>query len=88
MYRDNLKIFLKGSRAKKEALQHKNPSRFDHFKNVWDLRLNPLVQGYPQQYVHGLCHWFPNGPPLSKIPLPVPVPVRPWGGTACTVAII
>ena len=107
MYRENLKIFLKGSKTKKEALQQKNPSLFEHFKKIWEVRSNHLVQGYPQQYIyyllacfkpgcsHGLCqrlvgssrddfHWFPNGPPLSQVPLPVVDPARPWGGMSCT----
>ena len=50
MYRENLKIFLKGSKTKKEALQRENPSQFEHFKKIWEIRSNHLVQGYPQQY--------------------------------------
>lgn len=107
MYRENLKIFLKGSRAKKEALQQDNPSLFEHFKTIWEVRSNHMVQGYPQQYIyfllacfkpgcpHGLCQrlvgssrndflWFPNGPPLLQIPVPVVDPARPWGGSSCT----
>ena len=25
-------------------------------------------------------HWYPGGPPITHIPLPVPDPARPWGG--------
>ena len=28
--------------------------------------------------------WFPGGPPLSYIPIPIPDPARPWGSTNCT----
>ena len=107
MYREKLKIFLKGSKAKKVALRQENPSLFEHFKTIWEVRSNHMVQGYPQQYIyfllacfkpecpHTLCqklvgssrndfHWFPNGPPLLQIPLPVVDPARPWGGSSCT----
>ena len=107
LYRDNLKIFLKGSKQKKERLQRENPSMFEHFRAVWEVRSNHLVQGYPQQYIyyllacfkpacsHGLCqkltgssrsdfHWFPSGPPLTLLPLPVADPERPWGGLTCS----
>ena len=38
---------------------------------------------------HPLCQsgkeheWFPNGPKLDKLLLPVPDPKRPWGSTDC-----
>lgn len=41
---------------------------------------------------HPLCHqsnfgeqtWFPGGPPLSYLPVPVPDPAQPWGSKDCT----
>ena len=40
---------------------------------------------------HPLCEqtseqmsWFPNGPPLSHLPFPIPDPARPWGNPECT----
>ena len=58
MYRENLKIFLKGSKTKKESLQRENPSLFEHFKTIWEIRSNHLVRGYPQQYIFYLLACF------------------------------
>lgn len=44
--------------------------------------------------IHPLCQkhvgmsqsnfmWFPQGPPLTYLPLPVPDPERPWGNNSC-----
>ena len=49
--RDLLNIFLKGSRASKEALQREHPDVYDYFQQVWDLRCRHMVQGLPAQYV-------------------------------------
>ena len=35
VYCENLKIFLKGSKTKKEALRQESSSLFEHFKAVW-----------------------------------------------------
>ena len=28
--------------------------------------------------------WYPGGPPISHLPLPVPDPERPWGNNTCS----
>ena len=33
---------------------------------------------------HDLPTWYPGGPPLCKLPLPIPDQKQPWGGTSCT----
>ena len=63
MYRENLKIFLKGSKAKKAALRQENPSLFEHFKTIWEVRSHHLVEGYPQQYIYFLLACFKPGCP-------------------------
>ena len=30
------------------------------------------------------CTWYPGGPPLTHLPLPLPDPDRPWGNPSCT----
>ena len=30
------------------------------------------------------CTWYPGGPPLTHLPLPLPDPDRPWGSPSCT----
>jgi hypothetical protein len=47
--------------------------------------IHPLCKtGKPAIEPH--CTWFPNGPPLSYFPLPIPDVDRPWGGdcTSCS----
>ena len=56
-----MKIFLKGSKQKKEQLQHENSSMFEHFRAIWEVRSNHLVQGYPQQYIYYLLACFKPG---------------------------
>ena len=35
------------------------------------------------QVITQLPHWYEGGPPVSCIPLPIPDPDRPWGGSNC-----
>lgn len=46
---------------------------------------------YKPDCLHPFCssagrilHWFPNGPPISYVPLPIPDPDQPWGSTTCS----
>ena len=55
-----------------------------------------IVQGYPCQYatcIIPLCKrlagsdlnqykWFPGGPSVTAIPIPIGDPTRPWNGTS------
>ena len=50
-YRSNLKLFLKGTKAKKAALQASEPAMYSLFEEVWKVRNDHIVQGYPSQYV-------------------------------------
>ena len=52
-----------------------------------------LLCCYKEQCPHLRCQsgqpsdpptWYPGGPPLSNITLPVSDQERPWGGTSCT----
>ena len=52
-----------------------------------------LLCCYKDQCPHPRCQrgqpsdlstWYPGGPPLCNLPLPVPDQKRPWGGTSCT----
>lgn len=58
MYRENLKVFLKGSKQKKAALKRESPTMYEHFQAVWDVRSDHLVKGYPQQYIYYLLCCF------------------------------
>ena len=105
-YREKLKVFLKGSRKKKQVLQRDNPEVHELFETIWDIRSRHMVTGLPRQYVyflvccyqkectHPVCQsapgknpntltWFPGGPLLKNIPLPVQDPCRPWGSQDC-----
>ena len=51
-----------------------------------------LVCCFQPHCPHPICHsgcqsnsleWFDGGPPVTHIPLPVPDPARPWGGSNC-----
>ena len=95
----HLVVFLKGTKAKREALKRENPDLLNHFQTVWDIRNHHMVKGLPPNYVFylkccyqpGCTHpaekslhsWFQGGPPLTYLPLPVPDPERPWGNTSC-----
>ena len=104
-YHDKLKIFLKGSKKKKQALQKEDPEVYELFQTVWDVRSRHMIPGLPRQYVyflvccyqegcsHPVCQstpgpntltWFPGGPPVNFIPLPVKDTSRPWGNQNCS----
>ena len=105
-FRDQLKIFLKGSKVKKEQLKLAEPELYSLFNEVWSVRQHHVIDGLPGQYmfllvccfdhdcIHPRCKesgsmyreiltWFPGGPPLTYIPLPVPDRDRPWGSSEC-----
>ncbi len=42
---------------------------------------HPRCQAGPPQTI---STWYPGGPPLSHLPLPIPDKERPWGGTCST----
>jgi len=51
-----------------------------------------LVCCYKPTCLHLLCQkgkplsvptWYPNGPPVTTLPLPIPDPDRPWGNANC-----
>ena len=104
--REQLKIFLKGSKIKREQLKLAEPELYSLFNEVWSVRHNHMIGGLPGQYmfflvccfdkncIHPRCKesgsmcremltWFPGGPPLTYIPLPVPDQDRPWGNKEC-----
>lgn len=52
-----------------------------------------LICCYKEDCPHPRCQagrprnpveWYPGGPPLTQLPLPVPDPDHPWGSTTCT----
>ena len=57
-YRENLKVFLKGGKTKKERLQISQPNLYEMFEKVWTVRSNHMVTGYPPQYVFFLLPCF------------------------------
>ena len=61
--REALKIFLKGTKAKKEQLQREEPNLYSYFEKVWMVRNNHIVKGLPQQYIFFLyCCFTPTCP--------------------------
>ena len=56
--RDQLKIFLKGSKAKKEQLKHAEPELHKLFTEVWRVREQHMVSGLPNQYIFYLLCCF------------------------------
>ena len=94
LMRDKLLIFLKGIVQAKKALQKDYPELFSEFKTV--LRKRHMVPDLPQQYIfycpHPRCQagrpespyrWYPQGPLITTLPLPIGDPKRPWGSTVC-----
>ena len=49
--RKELIIFLKGSKKAKEQLKHDNPTLFEYFTEIWDIRNNHLDESFPLNYV-------------------------------------
>lgn len=101
---NDLTIFLKGSKKKKEQLRKEKPDVYKYFKKVWDVRQRHEIPGLPPQYLyllvccfqhdcpHPLCQrgsevlsmeWYPGGPRVDTLPLPIPDPLQPWGNVLC-----
>ena len=80
--REHLLVFLKGTK-KKEELQRKEPELYEYFESVQNTRQRHEVPGLPSQYLYLPMEWFPGGPRIDQIPMPVPDPSHPWGNTAC-----
>ena len=57
-YRENIKIFLKGSKKKKEELKRTHADIYNLFESVWDMRERHLIKGYPKQYIYFLVCCF------------------------------
>ena len=54
MYREHLRVFLKGSKKSKLSLKQSHPEVYQHLSEIWSVRQRHLVQGYPCQYVYFL----------------------------------
>lgn len=49
-YRQDLQVFLKGSKTKEEQLQKEKPALYAYFQKVWDVRQRHMAPGLPSQY--------------------------------------
>lgn len=59
--RENLLIFLKGSKEAKMTLKLKEPEQYSYFQSVWDIRSRHMITGLPLQYVFMLvCCYQPH----------------------------
>ena len=56
--RDYLKMFLKGSKKNKEKLKQEHPLVYQEISEIWDLRQQHLMPGYPPQYIYYLLCCF------------------------------
>ena len=102
--RNDLTIFLKGSKKKKRQLKKEKLELYEYFNNIWDVRQRHEVPGLPPQYLyllvrcfdqscpHPLCQlgceglsmvWYPGGPRVDSLPLPIPDPMQPWENALC-----
>ena len=93
--RENLLVYLKGSKNERRKLQEENPEHYAHFEKVWRVRACHLVPGLPSQYIFFLrCCYLPDCPhPVCQdgiqvvttdfLLLPVPDSSRPWGASNC-----
>ena len=62
--RQDLQVFLKGSKnKKKEQLQKEKPALYAYFQKVWDVRQRHMVPGLPSQYLFLLVCCFSEGCP-------------------------
>lgn len=52
--RPSLDIFLKGSKTAKEALKMEQPTVYDFYEEIWDLRNRHMVKGLPPNYLFQL----------------------------------
>ena len=57
-YREQLKIFLKGSKQSKIKLKQQLPQLYTEFESVWEIRSRHVVKGLPQQYIFYLLACF------------------------------
>ena len=73
---DDLEVFLKGSKKKKDLLKKDKPSLYAHFSLIWSIRNRHMVQDLPQAYVFYLkCCYSPDcehpicqsGPPTNPL---------------------
>ena len=66
--REYLKIFLKGSKQKKNALKKEHPALYSEFEMIWQIRNNHLIVTCAQQYIFYLLACFKPGcsHPLCK----------------------
>ena len=61
--REDLLVFLKGSKKNKEALKQRCPNLYTEFQKVWDVRTRHMVKGLPSQYIFMLmCCFEPTCP--------------------------
>ena len=61
--RQDLQIFLKGSKVKKEHMQKEKPAVYSYFQKVWNVRQRHMVPGLPAQYIFLLVCCFVEGCP-------------------------
>lgn len=59
--RDDLLIFLKGTKKAKRTLNLNNPEKYSYFQQIWDIRGRHMVSGLPSHYVFMLiCCYQPE----------------------------
>jgi hypothetical protein len=51
LYHENINIFLKGCKKKKQELKQTHKDMYKLFEFVWDIRERHLIKGYPKQYI-------------------------------------
>ena len=87
-----MSVIDQGSQKKKEELRKKKPTLYSYFDKVWNVKNRHQVLDLPRNCPHPLCQtgkppcemtWFPGGPSVKTIPMPVPDPSRPWGNPNC-----
>lgn len=52
--RDNLLVFLKGSKKQKAVLKKEQPTLYKYFEEVWMVRNSHMIKGLPSQYIFAL----------------------------------
>ena len=74
--RSKLQIFLKGSVQNKDKLRKENPSEYEYFLNIWEIRRRHMVPGLPP-YIYFLlcCYQDGCGHPLGQSGRPVQSPL-------------
>ena len=61
--RNDLTIFLKGSKKKKEQLKKEKPELYEYFNKIWDVQHRHEVPGLPPQYLYLLVCCFDQSCP-------------------------